>query len=224
MDPSTCSKTRVTPSLLRLNVLRSSLTLVVVRERCHAQYMLALHGVVPRLAIRLHASSSEECLHHDLHVFSRRTDDDDDDDRVFRKISYDKAKLTVVQNSSFRTKTVFKVPKCTWARPSWSIHVHAHPSCFAPRIRCHLCPFCVPTQCVTGCFHLQALNRRPWHCEPTSFSFRSHSMFCSCIGDFFSRVGLVLSCDLPQHFSCQPELFVFSTALGCISCPTCHYP
>ena len=33
--------------------------------------MFALHGVVPRLAIRLHASFSEKCLYHDLHVFSR---------------------------------------------------------------------------------------------------------------------------------------------------------
>ena len=33
MDPSSCSKTRVTPSLSRLRVLRSLLTLVVVRER-----------------------------------------------------------------------------------------------------------------------------------------------------------------------------------------------
>ena len=33
MDPSTCSKARVTPSLPSFSVLRSHLTLVVVRER-----------------------------------------------------------------------------------------------------------------------------------------------------------------------------------------------
>ena len=45
----------------------SPLTLV----ECHALYVLALQCVVARLAIRLHSSFSEECLHHDLHVFSR---------------------------------------------------------------------------------------------------------------------------------------------------------
>ena len=38
---------------------------------CHALYVLALHGVVPRLAVSLHSLFSEECLNRDLHVFRR---------------------------------------------------------------------------------------------------------------------------------------------------------
>ena len=33
--------------------------------------VFALHGVVQRLAIRLHSLFSEECLYNDFHVFSR---------------------------------------------------------------------------------------------------------------------------------------------------------
>ena len=62
LDTPTYLKTRVTLSL--------SLRSLCVSD-CHALYVLALHGVVPGLAIRLHASFSEECLHHGLHVFSR---------------------------------------------------------------------------------------------------------------------------------------------------------
>ena len=38
---------------------------------CHALYALALHGVVPRLAVCLHSLFSEECLYRDLHVYRR---------------------------------------------------------------------------------------------------------------------------------------------------------
>ena len=37
----------------------------------HAFDVFALHGVMPRFAIRLHPFFSEECLHNDYHVFSR---------------------------------------------------------------------------------------------------------------------------------------------------------
>ena len=38
---------------------------------CHELCVLALHGVVPRLAVCLHSLLSEECLYLDLHVFRR---------------------------------------------------------------------------------------------------------------------------------------------------------
>ena len=64
--PSTYLKTRV--ASLSLTATSSLCSLCV--SDCHALYVLALHGVVPRLAVHFHASLSEECLHHDLHVFS----------------------------------------------------------------------------------------------------------------------------------------------------------
>ena len=66
-DSSTYLKTRVTPLSLTARVAFAppSLWWLCVSD-CHALYVLALHGDVPRLAVRLHASFSEESLHHDL--------------------------------------------------------------------------------------------------------------------------------------------------------------
>ena len=49
----------------------SSSTLRQRVSDCHTLYVLAVHGVVPRLAVCLHTSFHEECLHHDLHVLRR---------------------------------------------------------------------------------------------------------------------------------------------------------
>ena len=65
--PSTYLKTRVASLSL---TAPSSLCSLCVSD-CHALYVLALQSVVPLLAIHFYAPFSEECLHHDLHVFSR---------------------------------------------------------------------------------------------------------------------------------------------------------
>ena len=71
--PSTCRSARFTSVSIARDrpAQKPSGTFCQKTSGCHALYVLALHGVVPRLAVFLHSLLSEECLYLDLHVFRR---------------------------------------------------------------------------------------------------------------------------------------------------------